>query len=218
MEKFYFFNSFLDTARAIPDDEMRLKYLMAVAEYWIEWKESDDPMIKALMTQTKFTIDRSKEISDMKSEKMKGNQNARKNWEKQWKQRKTEKTDKNSEKQKKQEEEVEVEEEYKKEVEEKKQPQPPQPQKNKYGECTRLSESEYNKLVTRYGEKMVHRYITQLDYYITEKGKEYKSHYLTLLKRMTKDEVPEKKEIPKTEDYQIEDGVYDLEKLLNQSW
>ena len=40
-------------------------------------------MIKALMTQTKFTIDRSKEISDMKSEKMKGNQNARKNWEKQ---------------------------------------------------------------------------------------------------------------------------------------
>lgn len=33
MEKFYFFNSFLDTARAIPDDEMRLKYLMAVAEY-----------------------------------------------------------------------------------------------------------------------------------------------------------------------------------------
>jgi len=64
---------------------------------------------------------------------------------------------------------------------------------------------------------MVHRYITQLDYYVTEKGKEYKSHYLTLLKRMTKDDVPEKKEIPKTEDYQIEDGVYDLEKLLNQS-
>jgi hypothetical protein len=33
MEKFYFFNSFLDTARAIEDDKLRLKYLMAVAEY-----------------------------------------------------------------------------------------------------------------------------------------------------------------------------------------
>jgi len=120
-------------------------------------------------------------------------------------------------KQDKDKEEVEDKDIEKKEVEEKK-TQPPQPQKIKYGECTRLTESEYNKLVTRYGEKMVHRYITQLDYYVTEKGKEYKSHYLTLLKRMTKDEVPEKKEIPKTEDYQIEDGVYDLEKLLNQSW
>jgi hypothetical protein len=33
MEKFYFFNSFLDTARAIEDKDLRLKYLMAVAEY-----------------------------------------------------------------------------------------------------------------------------------------------------------------------------------------
>jgi hypothetical protein len=33
MEKFYFFNSFLDTARAIEDESLRLKYLMAIAEY-----------------------------------------------------------------------------------------------------------------------------------------------------------------------------------------
>ena len=106
MEKFYFFNSFLDTARAIEDKELRLKYLMAVAEYWIEWKESDDPIVKALMVQTKFTLDRSKELSHQKSDSMKGNQNAVKNFEKVLKQRKT---DTNRVKQKKQEEEVEEE-------------------------------------------------------------------------------------------------------------
>lgn len=110
MEKFYFFNSFLDTARAIEDEKTRLEYMMAVAEYWIEGKESDNPIIKALMVQTKFVLDRSKEMSEQKSEKMKWNQNAVKNWWKQWKQTKTEK---NREKQKKQEEEVEGEEEYK---------------------------------------------------------------------------------------------------------
>ena len=106
MEKFYFFNSFLDTARAIEDDWLRLKYLMAVAEYWIEGKESNDPIIKALMVQTKFTLDRSKELSQQKSEAMRWNQNAVKNFEKVSKQRKT---DKNRLKQKKQEEEVEEE-------------------------------------------------------------------------------------------------------------
>ena len=96
----------MDTARAIEDDWLRLKYLMAVAEYWIEGKESDDPIIKALMVQTKFTLDRSKELSQQKSEAMRWNQNAVKNFEKVSKQRKT---DKNRVKQKKQEEEVEEE-------------------------------------------------------------------------------------------------------------
>lgn len=115
MEKFYFFNSFLDTAKAIEDEKLRWEYLMAVAEYWIEGKESDNPIIKALMVQTKFVLDRSKEMSEQKSEKMKGNKNAVKAWEKQWKQTKT---DKNSEEQKKQEEEVEEEVE-EKEIKEK---------------------------------------------------------------------------------------------------
>lgn len=110
MEKFYFFNSFLDTARAIEDEKLRWEYLMAVAEYWIEGKESDNPIVKALMVQTKFVLDRSKELSDKKSDSMKGNSNAVKNW---WKHTKQTKTEKNREKQKKQEEEVEVEEEYK---------------------------------------------------------------------------------------------------------
>ena len=106
----------MDTAKAIEDDHLRLEYLMAVAEYWLEGKESDNPIIKALMVQTKFTLDRSRELSEQKSESMKGNQNARKDWEIISKQRKT---DKNGDKQKKQEEEVEEEVEEEKEVEDK---------------------------------------------------------------------------------------------------
>lgn len=113
MEKFNFFKSFLDTARAIQDDKLRLEYLMAVAEYWLEGKESDNPMVKALMVQTQFVLDRGKELMQLKSECMKWNQNAVKTFEKGIKQRKTEQ---NREKQKKQEieieKEIEVEKEY----------------------------------------------------------------------------------------------------------
>ena len=113
MEKFYFFNSFLDTARAIEDEKTRLEYLMAVAEYWIEWKETDNPIIKALMVQTQFTIDRSKEISASASERWQRwwapqwNQNACKNWENISKQPKTSKN--NLKQAKTSEEEVEEE-------------------------------------------------------------------------------------------------------------
>lgn len=108
MEKFNFFRSFLDTARAIEDESLRLRYLMAVAEYWLEGKESDDPMVKALMVQTQFVLDRSKELKNLKSECMKWNNNAVKNYENILKQRKTVK---NSKKQKKQEIEIEIEKE-----------------------------------------------------------------------------------------------------------
>ena len=117
MEKFYFFNSFLDTARAIEDEKLRLEYMMAVAEYWIEGKESDNPLVRALMVQTKFVLDRSQEISVSASEKWKkwwapkGNKNACKNLENTSKQPKT---NKNNLKQTKTSEE-EVEEEVEKE-------------------------------------------------------------------------------------------------------
>ena len=37
----------------------------------INLEESDNPLIKALMVQTKFTLDRSKELSQQKSDSMK---------------------------------------------------------------------------------------------------------------------------------------------------
>ena len=87
-ESFRFFNSFLETARAIPDAELRAKYLMAVVEYGLEWKQANDEIVKALMVQTQFVIDRSEWISLSASERWKmwwaptWNQNAVKNFEK----------------------------------------------------------------------------------------------------------------------------------------
>ena len=68
-DKFYFFSSFLGTARELKDPQLQAKYLMAIAEYGVEGKESDDSIIRALMNQTKFTLDRSEEISASASER-----------------------------------------------------------------------------------------------------------------------------------------------------
>lgn len=87
-DNFRFFGTFLETARAIEDKDLQLKYLLAVAEYGLEDKEPNDPMIQALMVQTKFTVDRSNYISDSASERWKKwgakkwNKNAVKNYEK----------------------------------------------------------------------------------------------------------------------------------------
>lgn len=175
MEKFYFFNSFLDTARAIEDKELRLKYLMAVAEYWLEWKESDDPLIKALMVQTKFVLDRSVNLSQQKSESMRGNQNAVKNFEKVLKQRKT---DKNRVKQKKQEEEVEEEKEIEVEEENIKKEKNT---KKKFLEFVLLTDDEYSKLKERFGTQWADERIDRLNSYIWSTWKRYKSHYFTIL-------------------------------------
>ena len=104
-EKFYFFGSFRDTAKAIQDPQLRLAYLEAVMDYWIAGIDPPDPIIQALLIQTKFTIDRSVEISSSAS--IRG-----KNW---WKQSKQAKSSKNNLTQAKTSEE-EVEEE--REVEE----------------------------------------------------------------------------------------------------
>lgn len=93
-EKFYFFGSFRDTAKAIQDPQLRLAYLEAVMDYWIAGIDPPDPIIQALLIQTKFTIDRSVEISSSASIRGKkwwapqGNKNACKNW---WKQAKSSK-------------------------------------------------------------------------------------------------------------------------------
>jgi len=120
-EKFYFFWTFRDTAQAIEDPKARLEYLEAVIKHGLgeeEWELS--PLINALMVQTRFTLDRSQEISDSASERWKKwwapkwNQNAKKNWEIISKQPNSNKNNliqtKTSEEEV--EEEVEVEEEY----------------------------------------------------------------------------------------------------------
>lgn len=129
-EKFYFFWTFWETAQAIEDKEQRLEYLEAVIRHWIGDEEKKlSPLVNALMVQTRFTLDRSKEIATERSEAWKKwseakskakiwNQNAVKNWEKVAKQNKTQQ-DKTKQNEEEVEEEVEEEIEVEKENKEK---------------------------------------------------------------------------------------------------
>ncbi len=182
-EKFYFFSSFYETVKEIEDKELRLKYLEAIIEYGLNKKESDNPLIRALMAQTKFTLDRSEELSEQKSEKMKWNQNARKcfwtskNSQNREKQSETDtnrekqtKTERNGVKQKKQEEEVE--EEYIKKI-----------NKKKFWDFVMLTDEEYNKLLDILWEERLQLSIEKVNNYIGQNWKAYKSHYFTIRKR-----------------------------------
>ena len=119
-EKFYFFGSFRETAKTIEDPLVRLEYLEAVMRHGLGDEEIElSPLVKSLMVQTRFTLDRSKEISDSASERWKrwwapkGNKNAVKSFENISKQANSSKNKLNQAKTSEVEEEVEVEEEYK---------------------------------------------------------------------------------------------------------
>ena len=115
-EKFYFFGSFRDTAKAIEDPTARLEYLEAVIRHGLGDEEIElSPLINCLMVQTRFTLDRSKEISDSASERWKrwwapkGNKNAVKSFENITKQANSSKNKLKQAKTSEVEEEVEVE-------------------------------------------------------------------------------------------------------------
>ena len=63
-------------------------------------------------------------------------------------------------------------------------PKPKKPPKHKYGEYAHvlLSDDEYKKLCTQYGEEMTLKSIKYLDEYIEMKGYKAKSHYLCMKK------------------------------------
>jgi len=117
-EKFYFFWTFWETAQAIEDKEQRLEYLEAVIRHWIGDEEKElSPLVNALMVQTRFTLDRSQEISDSASERWKKwwapkwNTNAVKDWNIIQKQANSNKNKLKQTKTSEEEVEVEVEEE-----------------------------------------------------------------------------------------------------------
>lgn len=118
-DKFYFFSSFLGTARELKDPQLQAKYLMAIAEYGLEGKESDDSIIRALMNQTKFTLDRSEEISASASERGKLWGRPRKSFTTTQKAKKANESYQKLTKANESEEEVEVEEEVENKIKEK---------------------------------------------------------------------------------------------------
>lgn len=176
-ERFYFFGSFRETAKAIEDSEARLEYLEAVIRHGLGDEEIEvSPLVNCLMVQTRFTLDRSKEISDERSEAWKKwseakskaklwNQNAVKNWGKVAKQNKTQqiKTKQN---------EVEEEVEYKRNIKEKK----------TYLDFVKLTDDEYNKLLALLWKSKLDQAIENLNNYLGSSGKTYKSHYYTIRK------------------------------------
>jgi hypothetical protein len=126
------------------------------------------------MVQTRFTLDKSHDISDSASERWKlgwapkWNQNAKKNWEIIQKQANS---SKNKLKQTKTSE-VEEEVEYKRNIKE----------KNTYLEFVKLTDDEYNKLLAIFGKQKLDNEIQKLNNYIGSSGKNYKSHYYTIRK------------------------------------
>ena len=73
------------------DPELANQLLEAIVQYWLYGIEPDNPLIKALLVQIQYMIDTWKEISEKKSTAMKWNKNAVKTYQKQSKQKKTEK-------------------------------------------------------------------------------------------------------------------------------
>jgi len=113
MEKNYFkcFRLFLDTWKKISDINLKAQYYEGLLEYWLNGTKPTDPIIDALLTSAMYSIDKSDEERERKSESMKGNLNAVKTWENISKQSKT---DINSNEQIKTYEEKKNKEEYKK--------------------------------------------------------------------------------------------------------
>ena len=109
--KAYFkcFRLFYETGKKITDPELKAKYYESLLEYGLDWIKPTDPIVDALLTSAMYSIDKSDENTEKKSEYMKGNKNAVKNFEKISKQRKTEK---NREKQKQTEKNARRIEEY----------------------------------------------------------------------------------------------------------
>ena len=88
--------------------------------------------------------------------------------------------------------------------------------RNKHLEYVYLSDIEYKKLIEVYWEKVIQNEIENLNNYIGQKwGKDpYKSHYYTILNWLRKSWA-KKLPTPTTQvnDFQIEDWVYDIDKI-----
>ena len=89
--------------------------------------------------------------------------------------------------------------------------------KKKYLDYVYLSDDEYINIQNRYWERILKDFIERLDNWIWEnpddKKRKKKSHYHTILNRIKRAWI---KEIPKKQlsEYEIEEWVYDLDKLL----
>jgi len=192
----------------------RAELWQAIMEYGLYNKEPPKKF-KRDFVNIRFILNRSKQISEERSkawskhewnqytrgdEKRKGNDKAQNNVVEQ---NGTNGTNKN--KNKKENENI------KKEVYKKKDSSP----KQLFGAIVELTQEEYGKLASKFGELTVKKYIAYMDSYCAEKHKTYSNYNLALQKWMAKDnvkELPQKKD-DMLKDFEIEDGVYDIDKI-----
>jgi len=170
-----------DTWMKLQDPLMRLQYFEAVMNYWLNGVLPDDPVMQALINGAVFSIDRSNEISSMRSENMIGNQNAVKNWEKVSKQKQTE-TNRSEQKKQIPSRSIEVWsiEVWSNKEEENKN------KKQKYGDFVLLTQTEHARLLEKFWPSKTQYWIDTLNSWIGQIGlasanKKYKSHYCTIL-------------------------------------
>ncbi len=68
-------------------------------------------------------------------------------------------------------------------------------EKKSFGEFVLLTGDQYQKLITKFGKKLIDEYIDKLNLYIGTKGRKYKSHYHVIQSWLKKEEVDFYKEI-----------------------
>ena len=89
--------------------------------------------------------------------------------------------------------------------------------KRKFLDYVYLSDEEYKKISDRYWENVLKDFIERLDNRIwekpTDKNRQGRDHYRTILKRIQKDWIKERPTKKQLSEFEIEEWVYDLEKL-----
>ena len=56
-----------------------------------------------------------------------------------------------------------------------------------YGTHIRMTETEYEKLLERFGQVLTDKYVEKVDLYMGSTGKKYKSHYMTVISWLNRD-------------------------------
>jgi len=212
--KMFRWSVFYELWMACDDVSERAELWQAIMEYGLYGKEPPKKF-KRDFINIRFILNRSKQISEERSKawsKHEGNQYTR--WDGKRKsndkaqnnvveQNGTNGTNKNKNKNKK--------ENIKKEVYKKKDSSP----KQLFGAIVELTQEEYGRLASKFGEQIVKKYIAFMDSYCAEHHKTYTDYNLALQKWMAKDnvkELPQKKENVLRE-FEIEDWVYDIDKI-----
>ena len=210
---FVFYQSFSDAIKCLPKENQLYAY-QYITEYALQWvlpDANEDSVAYAIFLMAKPQIDANinRRINGSKWWAKPWNQNARKNrdtvdnWEKQLKQPTVDLE--NDQKQPNVNVNVNDNVNVKENV------------KRKFLDYVYLSDEEYKKISDRYWESVLKDFIERLDNRIWinphAKNRQDRDHYRTILQRIKKEWIKEHHTKKQLSEFEIEEWVYDLEKL-----